>query len=73
VVFDPPRAGAAAQTAQIAASRVPVVLAISCNPATFTRDAATLVAGGYRLARLWPVAQFRWSTHVELAAEFVRD
>ena len=72
VVFDPPRAGAQAQTAQIAASKVPVVVAVSCNPSTFARDAAILVEGGYRLDRLWPVAQFRWSTHVELVARFVR-
>ena len=72
VVFDPPRAGAAAQSAQLAASKVAVVVAVSCNPSTFARDAALLVAGGYRLEQLWPVAQFRWSTHVELVARFVR-
>lgn len=72
VVIDPPRAGALVQTGQLAASTVGRVAAVSCNPATFARDAATLVAGGYRLGRLWPVAQFRWSTHVELVAEFSR-
>ena len=72
VVLDPPRAGAEAQTGQLALSRVPVVAAVSCNPATFARDAAMLVKGGYKLRRLWPVAQFRWSTHVELVAEFRR-
>lgn len=72
VVFDPPRAGAPAQSAALAASRVPVVVAVSCNPSTFARDAERLVDGGYRLTRLWPVAQFRWSTHVELVAEFRR-
>lgn len=72
VVFDPPRAGAEAQVRQLAASKVPVVVAVSCNPSTFARDAALLVAGGYRLERVWPVAQFRWSTHVELVARFVR-
>ena len=72
VVIDPPRAGAIAQTEQIAASAVPVVAAVSCNPATFARDAERLVAGGYTLQRLWPVAQFRWSTHIELVAEFRR-
>lgn len=70
VVIDPPRAGAQAQSQALARSRVPVVVAVSCNPATFARDAATLVAGGYRLARLWPVGQFRWSTAVELVARF---
>jgi len=72
VAIDPPRAGAAAQVAELARSKVPVVAAVSCNPATFARDAAVLAAGGYRLERLWPVGQFRWSTHVELAARFAR-
>jgi 23S rRNA (uracil1939-C5)-methyltransferase len=72
VVFDPPRAGAAAQSAALAAAKVPVVVAVSCNPSTFARDAERLVQGGYHLRRLWPVAQFRWSTHVELVAEFRR-
>lgn len=70
-VLDPPRSGAVAQTAEIAAARVPVVMAVSCNPATFARDAERLVAAGYGLETLWPVAQFRWSTHVELAARFL--
>lgn len=72
VVFDPPRAGAAAQVALLAQSRVPCIVAVSCNPSTFARDAALLTGGGYRLQRLWPVGQFRWSTHVELVARFVR-
>jgi 23S rRNA (uracil1939-C5)-methyltransferase len=72
VVFDPPRAGAQSQAAALAQSGVPVVVAVSCNPGSFARDAETLVKGGYRLERLWPVAQFRWSTHVELVAKFIR-
>lgn len=72
IVIDPPRAGAEAQMGQIAQSRVPVVAAVSCNPATFARDARMLARGGYTLRRIWPVAQFRWSTHVELVAEFRR-
>lgn len=72
VVFDPPRAGASAQVSEIAESRVPTVAAVSCNPSTFARDAETLAKGGYTLGRIWPVAQFRWSTHVELVAEFTR-
>jgi len=72
VVFDPPRAGAAVQAAQLAASNVPIVVAVSCNPNTFARDAAVLVAGGFRCRQLWPVGQFRWSTHVELVACFAR-
>ena len=72
VLLDPPRAGARDQIAHIAKSAVPRVVYISCNPASWARDAATLVAGGYRLAQLRAVGQFRWSTHVELASLFVR-
>jgi 23S rRNA (uracil1939-C5)-methyltransferase len=72
-VFDPPRAGAAAQAAQLAASALRRVAAVSCNPGTFARDARTLVAGGFRLLWAQPVDQFRWSPHVELAAAFARD
>ncbi len=71
-VFDPPRAGAEAQVQQLAKSKVPLVVAVSCNPNTFARDAALLCAGGYRLERLWPIGQFLWSTHVELVAQFKR-
>lgn len=73
VLLDPPRAGAREQVAQIAESRVPRVVYVSCNPASWARDAATLIAGGYRLVELRPVGQFRWSTHVELASLFLRD
>ncbi|HEY7900318.1 MAG TPA: RNA methyltransferase [Caulobacteraceae bacterium] len=72
VVFDPPRAGAVAQVRQIAASACPKAIALSCNPATFARDARLLVDGGFVLKRLLPVDQFLWSAHIELAAEFVR-
>jgi len=72
VVFDPPRAGAAAQAAEIARSGVPRVVAVSCDPGTFARDAATLVAGGYRMESIVPVDQFRYSAHVELVAVFTR-
>jgi 23S rRNA (uracil1939-C5)-methyltransferase len=73
VVLDPPRAGARDQVEQLAASKVPVIAYVSCNPSSFARDARQLVDAGYRLARIWPVGQFRWSTHVELVGEFVRD
>lgn len=73
VLLDPPRAGAREQVALIAESKVPRVVYVSCNPASWARDAVTLIAGGYRLAGLRPVGQFRWSTHVELASLFVRD
>lgn len=72
VVLDPPRAGAKEQVAELARSGVPTIAYMSCNPATFARDAQTLVAGGYRLCRVQPVGQFRWSTHVELAGTFSR-
>jgi 23S rRNA (uracil1939-C5)-methyltransferase len=72
VVLDPPRAGAEEQVRELAASSVPRVAYVSCNPATFARDAAILVSGGYRLDWVKPVGQFRWSTHVELAASFAR-
>jgi 23S rRNA (uracil1939-C5)-methyltransferase len=71
-VFDPPRAGAPAQAAELAKSAVPRVAAVSCNPATFARDARTLVDGGYRLARVQVVDQFLWSSHIELVALFSR-
>lgn len=72
VVIDPPRAGAEAQTATLARSAVPVIAMVSCNPVTFARDAAVLVAAGYRLDWVQVVDQFRWSAHVELAARFCR-
>ncbi len=72
VVIDPPRQGAAAQTAEIARSAVPVVAAVSCNPVSFARDAATLCAAGFRLDWVQVVDQFRWSAHVELAARLSR-
>lgn len=72
ILLDPPRAGARDQVAQIAASTVERVVYISCNPATWARDAQMLAAGGYRLEELRPVGQFRWSTHVELASLFTR-
>ena len=72
VALDPPRAGAKEQMPAIAASRVARVAYVSCNPATFARDARTLVDGGYRLERITPVGQFRWSTHVELVTAFTR-
>ena len=72
VVLDPPRAGAAEQVAELAASTVPRIAYVSCNPATFARDAKTLTDKGYALEWVRPVGQFRWSTHVELAACFSR-
>jgi 23S rRNA (uracil1939-C5)-methyltransferase len=72
VVLDPPRAGAREQVAQLAAATVERIVYISCNPASWSRDARQLVDAGFALAELRPVGQFRWSTHVELASLFVR-
>ena len=70
IVFDPPRAGAKAQAEEIAQSSVPLVVGVSCMPGSFARDAAILTSGGYRLERVLPVDQFRWSAHVEMAGIF---
>jgi 23S rRNA (uracil1939-C5)-methyltransferase len=72
VVFDPPRQGAQAQATQLAASKIPVVVAVSCNVATFARDARILIDGGYKIEGVTPVDQFRHTPHVELVARVVR-
>lgn len=72
VVIDPPRAGAEAQTRTLARSKIPVIAAVSCNPVTFARDAKILINSGYSLDWVQVVDQFRWSSHVELAARFSR-
>ena len=73
IVFDPPRAGAAAQARALASSKVPLLVAVSCNPATFARDARALIDGGYTLDTVTVIDQFTWSHHVELVAGFVRS
>ena len=72
VVFDPPRQGAQAQARELAQSAVPVVVAVSCDAASFARDAALLVGGGYKIGAVTPVDQFRYSHHVEIVARFTR-
>jgi 23S rRNA (uracil1939-C5)-methyltransferase len=72
VILDPPRAGAKEQITQLAQSKVQKIAYVSCNPSSFARDAKTLVDAGYQLQRIWPVGQFRWSTHVELVGEFIQ-
>ncbi|KWV51757.1 RNA methyltransferase [Bradyrhizobium macuxiense] len=72
VVFDPPRQGAQAQVTQLAASKVPNVIAVSCNAATFARDAKVLIDGGFRIEGVTPVDQFRHTPHIELVARFAR-
>src|SRR5438270_70440 len=71
-IFDPPRQGALAQAQKLAGSGVPVVIAVSCNAATFARDARILIDGGYRLEAVTPVDQFRYTPHVEIVARFAR-
>ena len=72
VVLDPPRAGAEAQAKVLARSKVPVIAYVSCEAASFARDAALLVAGGYRVGVVTPIDQFLWSSHIELAGSFTR-
>jgi 23S rRNA (uracil1939-C5)-methyltransferase len=73
VVLDPPRAGAEAQAKQLALSKVPLVVSVSCDAATFARDAAILIAGGYRLERVTPVDQFKHSPHLEVVGILRKD
>jgi 23S rRNA (uracil1939-C5)-methyltransferase len=72
IVIDPPRAGAKEQAQALAAAKVPRLAYVSCNPSSFARDVKTMVEGGWRLDWIQPVGQFRWSTHVELAASLSR-
>jgi 23S rRNA (uracil1939-C5)-methyltransferase len=72
IVLDPPRAGAQAQVEQLAASRVPLIAYVSCNPISFARDARALLGAGYAIDWIDVVDQFRWSSHVELVARFHR-
>lgn len=72
VVLDPPRAGAREQAAALAASGVPIISFVSCNPSSFARDAKTMCEHGYQIDWVQPVGQFRWSTHVELVARLSR-
>lgn len=72
-VIDPPRAGAQAQIAELAASQIGVIAMVSCNPASFARDAKTLLNQGYEMGPITVVDQFRWSPHVELATRFTRS
>ncbi|MFO1247289.1 MAG: hypothetical protein U1E93_03495 [Alphaproteobacteria bacterium] len=72
VVLDPPRAGAEAQARVLARSKVPLIAYVSCNADSFARDAALLLAGGYKIGPVTPIDQFLWSTHIELVAGFER-
>ena len=71
-IFDPPRQRRRAQARELAKSRIGTVVAVSCNPASFARDAKILIDGGYRLGAVTPVDQFRYSAHVEIVAPFTR-
>ena len=57
----------------IAGAAIPLVVAVSCNPETFARDARTLVDAGYVLGEVQPIDQFLWSPHVELVAALQRQ
>jgi 23S rRNA (uracil1939-C5)-methyltransferase len=72
VTLDPPRAGALAQAAQLAKSKVSRIAYVSCNAESFARDARLLVDGGYAMGTVTPVDQFLWSEHIELVAQFAR-
>jgi 23S rRNA (uracil1939-C5)-methyltransferase len=71
-VFDPPRAGAAEQAGEMGRSKLSRVIGVSCNPATFVRDARMLIDAGFRLDCVTPVDQFLWSPHIELVGVFSR-
>jgi 23S rRNA (uracil1939-C5)-methyltransferase len=73
IVFDPPRSGAEAQARELAAARTPTIVAVSCNAATFARDAKILLAGGYMIEQIVPIDQFRHSAHVEIVGIFRRQ
>ena len=73
MVMDPPRAGAEAQARELAASKVPLVVSVSCDAATFVRDAAILAAAGFKIERVMLVDQFKYSPHVEIVGTFRRE
>lgn len=73
IVVDPPRAGAEEQTQALAASAVPTLIYVSCNPLTFARDARILVEGGYQIEAIQPLDQFRWTVHVEAIAKLIKS
>ena len=72
LVFDPPRAGAVAQARTLAASAIERIVSVSCDPASFARDAEILVRGGYMLLSVAPFDQFKWAPHVEIVGCFER-
>ena len=71
-VIDPPRAGAEAQVKCLIRAEIPKIAMVSCNPVTFARDAQTLIEAGFTLDWVFPIDQFRWSSHVELVGSFTR-
>lgn len=73
IILDPPRAGAKEQIAELARCNVATIAYVSCNPSSFARDAKQLIGGGYALCRVWPVGQFRWSSHIEIVGEFKKQ
>ena len=73
VILDPPRGGAAPQAIHLAASEVPLIAYVSCDPHSFARDAGVLLRGGYRLEAVMPFDQFLWSPHVEMSGVFNKN
>ena len=45
---------------------------VSCNPATFARDARALIDVGYKIGKVTPIDQFLFSPHLEVVAAFSR-
>jgi 23S rRNA (uracil1939-C5)-methyltransferase len=73
VVIDPPRAGLHPKALKRVIKVSPEkLLYISCNPATFARDAKEITAGGYDLPKVIPVDMFPHTKHIELVGLFHR-
>ncbi len=72
VILDPPRAGASAQAKELAKSALKRLVYLSCNAASFARDAKVLTDAGFRAGTVSPIDQFLWSSHIEVAATFTR-
>ena len=74
VINDPPRAGmhpkALKRLIEIDAPRI---VYVSCNPATFARDAAELREAGYDLKEITPFDMFPHTMHIELVSRFEKN
>ncbi len=72
VIIDPPRSGALSQCRQLGHADVGTIAMVSCNPASFARDAACLTDAGFTLDWVQPVDQFSYSNHLEIVGAFSR-